>query len=640
MAKLPLYEQQTSMGQVRASGQQFGSGVAQAVGQVGEVVADLGVQMKRRQDVIERVQLMTEFDKFAQDALTAINDTEDISNPATVSKYEQGLREKAGEIVKRHGGTMGSRAELQAQIENQVGQYAKSATATQVKAQQAFIASRIDQKASELAISGAFAPDKMPELFASLDADIDMMSDALSPTVAAQYKEAGRSRIATATISQLLQRGEFNQAQALLQNPEVGRYLQPDTARTFAINITVDQRKAELEAERQNKNVASWAQRLGRDLTPQEVIKVRSMPEKKDMTVADQIVEYELITGKPAPQSVIDQFYKVDGPAGGGGSMFGNSLQGRALSYVTENAVAYANGMLTADQARTYEASLAEAYKPVMRQNPSTGLLEEVRPTIPNFVTQAAQQGSRIYGGTSLTASRAQGGAPMPGQSVMLTLPDGRQVGPGRVGPDGTWSITDTAAPAAAPTPTPQASGAPAVPTGERTIWERRRSIAGPIAAATAGVSRIPGVGPQIAGAVMGEAETREMEADRTFVENASRDLIRILQNNPRFAEGERQAIEKEISIGPEVFRSQKSYEAKLIGVAQSLSERKRDAQAALAGEISLEERKRNMDNIQAIDSFMRKLGLPIVVTTEEQAASLPPGTVFMDAKGNEYRKR
>jgi len=31
--------------------------------------------------------------------------------------------------------------------------------------------------------------------------------------------------------------------------------------------------------------------------------------------------------------------------------MFGNSLQGRALSFVTENAVAYANGMLGPDQA-------------------------------------------------------------------------------------------------------------------------------------------------------------------------------------------------------------------------------------------------------------------------------------------------
>lgn len=131
------------------------------------------------------------------------------------------------------------------------------------------------------------------------------------------------------------------------------------------------------------------------------------------------------------------------------------------------------------------------------------------------------------------------------------------------------------------------------------------------------------------------------MEVDRTVVENASRDLIRVLQNNPQFAEGERKALEKELSIGPEIFRSAESYEAKLLGVAQSLTKRKADAQRSLAsGAISADERKRAMDNVQAIDSFMLNLGIPPVVSTEEEAAALPPGTVFMDSKGNEFRKR
>lgn len=130
------------------------------------------------------------------------------------------------------------------------------------------------------------------------------------------------------------------------------------------------------------------------------------------------------------------------------------------------------------------------------------------------------------------------------------------------------------------------------------------------------------------------------MEVDRTFVENASRDLIRVLQNNPQFAEGERKALEKELSIGPEIFRSAESYEAKLLGVAQSLTKRKADAQRSLASQVSKDERQRAMDQIAAIDSFMVNLGIPPVVSTEEEVQGLPPGTVFMDAKGNEYRKR
>jgi hypothetical protein len=425
-----------------------------------------------------------------------------------------------------------------------------------------------------------------------------------------------------------------------LKNPEVGKFLNPDVARRVGIDVAVGQGQAAAENDRKAKKVSGWTQRLGRDLTPQEVAKIESLPEKKDMTIADQIVEYELVTGKPAPPEVVDSFYKIEGQKTSSGGQFGNSLQGRALDFVTNNAVAYANGMLDPQQARIFEASATEAYKPVTRQNPANGLMETLQPTIPNFVTQALQQGGRVYGGTSLTSRSGsyligpEGQIPKfrPGDQVTI---EGRTA---TVGPDGFFATGDLGQPTAAAAP--QASGAPSTPSGERTIWDRRRSIAGPVAAATAGVNRVPFVGPLIAGGLMGEEETRKTEEDRRFVENASRDLVRILQNNPRFAEGEREAIEKEISIGPEAFRSQKSYEAKLIGIAQSLSARKRDAQAALAGEISLEERKRNMDNIQGIDNFMRNLGLPVVVTTEEQVQALPPGTVFMDEKGNEFRKR
>lgn len=625
MAKLPFYEQQTSLGQVRASGQQFGSGVAQAMGQMGDVAADIGMQIKRREDVIERVQLMTEFDKFAQDALTAINDTEDISTKATVDKYTNGLREKAGEIVKRHGGTSGSRAELQAQIENQVGQYAKSATAAQVKAQQQFIGQRIDQKANELAITGAFAPEKMPEIFTELDREIDMMSDALSPTVAAQYKEAGRSRIASASISQLLQRGDWQSAKAMLQNPEVGKYLSPDAARSFSIGVTVDERKAELEQERQNRSVASWTQRLGRNLTPEEQIKIRTLPEKKDMTVADQIVEYELVTGKPAPQSVIDQFYKVDAP-GSGASMFGNSLQGRALSYVTENAVAYANGMLTADQARVYEASLAEAYKPTMRPNPVTGIMEEVRPTIPNFVTQAAEQGGRVYGGTSLTGTRAQGNAPMPGQTVQLTDASGRVIGQSVVGPNGTWTIRDTAAPAAT---AGVGGGNQPSQQGQPTIWELAEDIAGPIPAAQAAAGRIPFVGSAIGGG-------GDVASNRQYVRTQISQMVDALSINPRNPVALVEMIRKEIDVDPKIMDDPAAYRKRIEGVGRALTERLvEETNAANDPSLPAKTRQDAATVADTIRNFQQKLMPPQVKNRQElDSLGLPSGSKFIDPNG------
>lgn len=603
MAKLPLYEQQTSMGQVRASAQDFGAGVAQAAGQLGEVGMDIGTMMRRRQDVIERVGLMNEFDQWSQQALTALNDTEDISKQETVSKYTQAVREKANEIVKRHGGTMNSRAELQAQIENQAGQYVKSAMGTQVKAQQTMIGNMIDQKANELAIGAAFAPDKMLDVFTEFDRNIDSVSDAIAPTVAAQYKEAGRSRIAQGAIQRMLVEGRWTTAKSMLENPEVARYLNADSARKFTIDVAVEEGKAGAEAARQQRNVKSWTQRLKRDLTPEEVVKISNLPEKKDMTVADQITEYELVTGRPAPQTVIDDFYKVDGAATGGArGIFGNSLQGRALGFVTENAVAYANGMLAPDQARIYEASMAEAYKPVLRQNPVTGAQEEIRPTIPNFVQQAADQGSRFYGGTMMPG-RGAGGTPTP-----TTAPSGGTGQP------------------ANPQSAAQPSGA------ERTIWQRRETVTGPVSAAVDITGRIPGTGDVLRGG--GQTTT-----DRQYVEASGRELIRALSQSGRYMATEMAAIEKEVDLSGRMFDNPTAYAQRLIGIDEALERRIKDETKIIQNQRTpLEQRKSAESVINVIQNFRQTLGVPPLVKSSQDAWKLPPGTEFRTPSGQTLR--
>lgn len=627
MAKLPLYEQQTSIGAVRASGQDFGAGVAQATAQMGDAVFDIGNAIQTRQNAITAARDLMGLDKELQEGLQAMEDTEDITDPAVADRFRKSAENRGKEIIANHKGNSESRARLQMQVENQVAQYAKSATATQVKAQQQFIGTMVDQKANELAIKGAFAPDKIGDIFADLDTTIDMLGDALSPTLAAQYKEAGRSRIATSAIQQLLVQGQAGTAKALLQNPEIGKYLNADTSRKFAIDITVDERKGEIETQRQDRNVASWGQRIGRNLTPEEVIKVRSLPEKKDMTVADQIVEYELITGKPAPQSVVDQFYKVDGP-GSGASMFGNSLQGRALSFVTENAVAYANGLLTPDQARIFEVSAAEAYKPVMRPNPVTGQLEEVRPTIPNFVSQAMEQGGRSYGGGSLTNRGAVGNNPMPGQTVQLTDASGRVIGRGKVGPDGMWTIQDQNPQSAVPTGAP-AGGTQPSPEGEKTIWEMADDIAGPVPAAQAAAGRVPFVGGMMDGG-------GEVAKNRSYVKTQVSQMVDALSINPRNPVALVEMIRKEIDVDPKVMDDPSAYRKRIEGVNRSLTERLIEETAA-GQDPSLPAKTRQdaLEVANTIRNFQQKLMPPQVKNLKElQQLGLQPGSKFVDPNG------
>ena len=83
MARLPIYEQQTSAKTGRVTPQEMGAGTGQALGQMGSVVADIGLNMKRREDTLDRVRLFGEFDTFAQQSFEALG-SEDIANKATV----------------------------------------------------------------------------------------------------------------------------------------------------------------------------------------------------------------------------------------------------------------------------------------------------------------------------------------------------------------------------------------------------------------------------------------------------------------------------------------------------------------------------------------------------------------------------
>lgn len=635
MARLNLYEQQTALNTPRADASAFGGNTAGAVAQAGGAAFDLGVAIKRREDVIDRVQRLNEFDTYAQEALTAANDTEDIAKQSTVDAFSQGLRQRASEIMNQHGGTAASKAELRAQVENQVGQYIKSAKAAQVKAQQQFIGRAVDQRVNELAIKGSFDPTLMPALFEQFDADLSMYADAMSPEQAAAYKEAGRSAIATGTIDRMLQDGNWQGAKALLQSPEVNKFLDRNAARRFAIDTTVEERKVELDVKRREANVREITRLAGRNLTPEERQRAYDLdPEEKNLTVPQKIARYELVSGKPASQGVIDKMFNVDG-ANGSSGVFGNSLQGRALDYINKNAAAYAAGLLSPEDARTFEISAAEAYKEMKIVDPVTEEVRYHKPNAPAFVQEALSRGNR--GGQSMAPGAPVGpGGPQPGQRVRLTLPDGRIVGEATVGPDGSWSIMDRGAASSASdvTPVPVTGGAGGgnqpPPEGEKTIWEMAEDMAGPGAALRAGVGDLPfGIGGMFEGG--GETAT-----NRAYVRTQVSRMIDALSINPRNPVALVEMIRKEIDVDPKMFGDPTAYRKRIEGVNRSLTETLMNETAAGSDpSLPVKTRRDALEVANTIRNFQQRLMPPMVKNRKElDALGLPSGSKFIDPKG------
>lgn len=628
MAKLPVYEQQNLIRPSRATGEDFGAAIGRGVQAVGKSASDLQntlidieQQKKRREDVIDRVQRLNEFDQTAVTDLEAIRSDNSIANPDTLNAYSSALRQRVDEQVNNHKGSAASRAELRAQLENQLGQYTKAAMGDQIKAQYKMIGESVDALSTKLQITATIAPDQLDTVFTEFDSKMEKMRGGVNDDQFESFRKTGRSRIANGAIQGLLQRGRYDEAQVLLQDPNVGGMLDADTARGAALDIVVDSVKNEEKTKAVQNQITQWTTVLRRNLTPTEIARVEALPlDKSKYSVADKITELELVQGSPASSQQVADIMNTT-------PTFGNSLQGRALSFVTDNAVAYANGMLSPDQARQFEASYTEAYKPVEKLDPKSGLWTRIAPAVPGFAQQAFNKGQSFYRSGATMPRPAPSNAQAPNVAGAVTTPAPAAQG----GQQGAAPAPMTAdGQPAAPAPSAVASTQPTVSAqaDSGSIWSRRANITGPVAAAASAVGRVPGVGDAIGGG-------GQYTVDRQYAEATTRELVRALSQSGRYAVAEMQAIEKEVSISGEVMDNPTAYGQRLIGIDEALAKRAEDAKKDLSNpNISIDKRKASMDVIAVITNFRATLGVPPRVKSRQEALKLPPGAAFITPDG------
>jgi hypothetical protein len=153
---------------------------------------------------------------------------------------------------------------------------------------------------------------------------------------------------------------------------------------------------------------------------------------------------------------------------------------------------------------------------------------------------------------------------------------------------------------------TPETPEAPPTPT--KPLYESARE--GDIAGIGSGVvdiwSRTVG---QLGIRLPGQEQTLKARQDASLV---GRDLIRALQNNPRFPEGERKSIAEEISIESSAWDSRDALTARMQSINVRMRERLRDAErAARNPNMPQEMRSTQIQAAEAIRNFLRKLGAP-----------------------------
>ena len=618
MPRLNLYEQQTTAQGPRASGADFGAAPAQALEGMGNVLQDIGERVQRREELGAAQDVMESVDTWAVTALDDFQKRQDIMTAQALPEFQNALNQKRQEALGNFTGRPEAKAALERQLDNQLAQYGKSAITAKIKAGQDQMGRALDQQFNKSMMQVDAAPDIWSFTADENMAAVEMWKPAMSKD---QYESAKRLAYAKplqAAVRSHLAQGNIEGAEALMADESFSKYLTMEEARPLRIDAAVGRGKMDQEERRVQSNVTKFQSRLGRELTPDEMVRVRTIPAKKDMTPADEITELELVQGKPASQDQVDKIFKTYVDNGSGGN-FGNSLQGRSLSYVTENSVAYANGHLTPAQARQFEASFNEAYAPKDVLDPVTGQMRRITPSVPGFAQEAMSRGSSIYGG-------GMAAGPRPGETVQLDI-NGQPVGQGVVDANGKWTVPAPPESSSwggenrgAGQPAP-AAAAPAG--GGASLWEQASNVAGPVA----GVQRWIGSGPVpmgIGGEQVGAAQQVEMQ---------QRNLVRALQQNPRYAEGERKSIEKDIQISPEAMSNPTAYRLRLVEIGRYIQEELQFQSGILKNPngSTVQQRQQALQSTSVLNDFYSKLGLPQQVKSIEEAKKLPPGTQFLD---------
>jgi hypothetical protein len=292
---------------------------------------------------------------------------------------------------------------------------------------------------------------------------------------------------------------------------------------------------------------------------------------------------------------------------------FGSGVTGETLNIFTKMAPDYASGKLDPEQERVFLAAVTNYTQPQTRveerTDPKLGTKSyvtiESRPELPSFVRSALQlRGTALP--TVSTAPVSSDGKP--GAKVPVAAAAGDISG------------TFGTVPAGIPAESKEAYLSLSVPKPERTLWNQRGLVAGPVSA----IAATPIV------RIFGQIDPKIDEA-RTFFDSARRSLIKALAANPRFPVSEMQAIEKEIDIAPAFFDNPNSLGSRLVGIEDFLKQRLKAAQRdANDPEYPVASQQAALDEIKELKNFLKVAGVPVRVYSLEEVEALPFGTNFL----------
>ena len=309
MSRLDLRGVQTSAQGPRASGADTGAAPAQAMGEMGNVVADIGARIQRREELFASDQIMGEIDTWAVTALDDFQKRQDITTQQALPEFQNALKQKKQEALSKFNGSPESRAALERQLDNQMTQYGKSAIGAKIKAGHEQLTRGLNQQFDKSANEVGTAPQILQD---SISENVFYVESRKAGMDADMYQKAmvlARAKPIQAAVQSYVSNGNWDQAEAIMADPEVVKLLDPSVARPLRIDIAVGRGKQEKERREVETNVRQWESVTGTKIDPS---RYPELPDFKSSTAAQKIAQHKLVFGTDPTDEMKQKYFGID----------------------------------------------------------------------------------------------------------------------------------------------------------------------------------------------------------------------------------------------------------------------------------------------------------------------------------------
>ena len=613
MPRLNLYAQQTSASGPRASGADFGAAPAQAMGDMGNVVADIGARIQRREELFASDQIMGDIDTWAVTALDDFQKRQDITTQQALPEFQSALRQKRDEALSKFSGSADARAALTRQLDNQMVQYGKSAIGAKIKAGHEQLTRGLNQQFDKSANEVGTAPQILQDSISENVAYVESRKPGMTAEMYQQAMVLARSKPIQSAVQAHVANGNWDQAEAIMADPEVAKLLDPSVARPLRIDIAVGRGKQEKEEREIKRNVSQWEFATGTKIDPS---RYADLPDFKSSTAVQKIAQHKLVFGTDPTDEQKQKYFGLD-----------KQVSESKIQQITDMAMDY-NSLDSAGRMK-----LGLLIKSEFRDiNGVDSLGNPTRySTVPAELQRFVEPTGGRPGAGGITGSVATGQGTDTGPlldprgqmyppGTKLTMPDGAAVTIDSRG----HAIADAPADGSAPSSTPSMQDGDVID-----LYENAGKIVGLEAWIKRNAADLPlGIGDSLK---ISPVYGRAAQASQIIQNDIVRGFVNMGGGKDVIANQYRQELKSIVSIDPKIFGSERELQFKFQNIDAELRKKLKDYQNTAQTGATQDMRTTAAEGVSVINNILARLNVPQKrVNTREEVQKLAPGTKFL----------